>query len=372
MNNKHMMKKIYIVISMALLGCSQEKLSDQSVVEANIVQRNYTELDTWIHNELTLPYGIEVDYRWNGNTAQKGSYTYPPEAENVQKMLEAIKFLWLETYTLNNVGGSHFMKEKNPIKIYMYGGKNLDAHGVELLANHTVTTAEMFLYNVNDFDPKDYEKVYVLMRSVHHQFAKRLMELLPYERDKFALISSGYVSDSKGLPSKEPIGRYIKKISDCSRDKDNTGFTYVISSEQDYQQARLGFFSVGKSIRTNEKLYSSDCEVARTSDVILTEGAIANRRGFFTIHSMLSPEDDFAEIVSAYLTHSSKEITDAITLGGTSISGMADEEQEVRAAKEQLLKKQAFVEEYFKKEVKINLKRMQLLSVQRIKSFVNR
>ncbi|MFK8301694.1 putative zinc-binding metallopeptidase [Capnocytophaga stomatis] len=368
-----MMKKIYIVISMALLGCSQEKLSDQSVVEANTVQRNYTELDTWIRNELTLPYGIEVDYRWNGNTAQKGSYTYPPEAENVQKMLEAIKFLWLETYTLNNVGGSHFMKEKNPIKIYMYGGKNLDAHGVELLANHTGTTAEMFLYNVNDFDPKDYEKVYVLMRSVHHQFAKRLMELYPYDRDKFLTISNKYVATTKDLPSREKLDTFIRKISDCQGDKDRTDFTYVISSQESYQAARLGFFSLGKFIEADAKLYTENCELVPRRETIATEGVIANRRGFFTIHSMISPEDDFAEVISAYLTHSSKEISDAITIGGTPlIPNDVEDERNAVIAREHLLQKQAFVEDYFKKEIKINLKRMQILSVQRIKSFVNR
>lgn len=375
------MKRIYIILTLVLLSCNKEKLSDQSVVEANIVQRNYTELDTWIRNEFTLPYGIEVNYRWDGNTAPKGSYTYPPEAKNIQKVLQTIKHLWLETYTLANVGGKDFLKGKNPIKIYMYGGQNVDENGVELLSNTATTSAEMHLYDVNNFDGKDYAKVFVLMRSVHHQFAKRLMELLPYDRDKFLKISSGgYVSNTKELPEREPIAKYIRKTSDCTRDRDvqaNQSFAYVVKADQDFLTLRMGFFSVGKNVTTQGKLYKDNCEEVlnngnSVSEVVSTEGIRANRRGFFTIHSMLSPEDDMAELISTYLTHSAKDVENAIALGGIPFNPSdPEDQQEAQEAVKKLRQKQEFVEDYFKKEIKINLKRMQTISIQRLKSYVN-
>lgn len=67
----------------------------------------------------------------------------------------------------------------------MYGGRNVDGNGMELLDNLEATTNEMFLYNVNEFNPQDEDKVFILMRSVHHQFARHLMELFPYDRSKF-------------------------------------------------------------------------------------------------------------------------------------------------------------------------------------------
>ena len=374
------MKRIYIVLTLVLLSCNKEKLSERSVVDDNTVQRTYTELDKWIDNELTIPYGIEVNYRWDGNTAQKGSHTYPPEAKNIQKVLEAIKYLWLETYTLANVGGKDFLKGKNPIKIYMYGGKNIDENGVELLANSTTTSAELYLYDVNNFDNKDFAKVFTLMRSVHHQFAKRLMELYPYDRDKFLLIHpKGYVSDTKGLPDREPFSKYIRKFSDCRRDPDataNQAFTYVVESDQDYTALEIGFFSVGKNILTQGKMYKDNCNIvyeggAPKKETVSTEGVAANRRGFYTIHSMLSAEDDFAEIISTYLTHSAKEMDDAIRIGATPRSSDPADQQEAKEAPERLHQKQQFVEEYFKKEIKINLKRMQTISIQRLKSYVN-
>lgn len=376
------MKKIYILISMALLGCSQEKLSDQSVVDANAVQRNQTELDTWIRNEFTLPYGIEVNYRWDGNVAQKGSYTYPPQSKNVRKVLETIKYLWLDVYQMHNIGGKDFMKGKSPIKIYMYGGKNIDENGVELLTNNTTSSAEMYLYDVDNFDDKNYAKVFWLMRSVHHQFAKRLTELFPYQRDKFLSIShNSYVANTSQLPKQEPISKYIRKFSDCRKDKDaeaSQSFTYVIESEQDYSALEVGFFSVGKIIRTQGKMYKDDCSIVTDTygnplqETLLTEGVIANRRGFFSVHSMLSAEDDFAEIISTYLTHSAREVDEAVRIAGIPRTDTPKDLQQAQEATRKLQQKQQFVEQYFKKEIKINLKRMQTISIQRIKAFVNK
>src|SRR3712207_9445164 len=90
----------------------------------------------------------------------------------------------------------------------MYGGKNIDGNGVELLGNTEATTNEMFLYNVNDFDPKDEDKVFILMRSVHHHFAKHLMELFPYDRNKFLAISgSRYIESSKLRSEERRVGK---------------------------------------------------------------------------------------------------------------------------------------------------------------------
>ncbi|WP_333615439.1 putative zinc-binding metallopeptidase [Bacteroides pyogenes] len=306
-----------------LAGCEQEAtLSDQSVVDLGAVQRNKTELDEWILNTFTRPYGIEVEYRWDKNVAQNGSYTYPPEAANVKSVLETIKALWIDLYTASDLGGEKFFLGKNPVKIYMYGGKNIDGNGVELLGNTEATTNEMFLYNVNDFDPKDEDKVFILMRSVHHQFAKHLMELFPYDRNKFLAISgSRYIESSK-------------LISEIFKDETEGRKLFALS------------------------LY-------------------ANRRGFFTFHSFLSAEDDFAEVISAKLTHSPKEVLKALADARKPliIEGEEDPEvqqtynEEARRAYKELTEKQAFVEDYFSKEIKIPLSHLQTVSIKQLKAY---
>ncbi len=318
------MKKHVYILSLLIIfiaSCSDENnLSTNSVVDKNKVVKNQSELDSWIYNNITKPYGIEVKYRWDKNGVEQGRYNYPPEQSKVKSVLEAVKYLLLETYTLPNIGGKDFMKGKNPIRIVMYGGRNLDSEGFELINNSNSSAIEMDIYNVNDFDDKDYDKVYILARTLHHQFAKRLLELFPYKRDEFLSISKN---------------RYLSSTEDILL----LGLT------------RKALFQVSES---------------------------ANHIGFFTQHSRISPEDDFAEIISVTLTNPQTIIEKALRDAKTTPYQDSDQqvqqemEEQAKQAFKEISSKQKMVYDYFNKEIRINIKRIQIVSVQRIKAFLNR
>ena len=315
--------KIAFILSFILscVACSEDKLSENSVIDENKTQIESTELDNWILNNITKPYGIEVIYRWEKNSNADGVYIYPPKIEKVRAVLEAVKELGLDTYLLKEVGGKDFLLGRLPIKLYLYGGGNPDENGVERLYNPQLTAAEMCIYNVNEFEPTDFDKVFVLMRSVHHQLAKRLMQFVSYDRDKFYAISGH---------------RY-------------TGTTEPIA-------APLGYAKTGKE-RFGLDNY-------------------ANKRGFYTMLSFLSAEDDFAEIISSTLTSTPKEVYDAGVAASTPDTDV-DPEVNARYAKEaeqaykEFIAKQTFVNEYVQKECHINLKQMQVISVRRINNYIN-
>lgn len=315
--------KIAFILSFILscVACSEDKLSENSVIDENKTQIEATELDNWILNNITKPYGIEVIYRWEKNSNADGVYIYPPKIEKVRAVLEAVKELGLDTYLLKEVGGKDFLLGRLPIKLYLYGGGNPDENGVERLYNPQLTAAEMCIYNVNEFEPTDFDKVFVLMRSVHHQLAKRLMQFVSYDRDKFYAISGH---------------RY-------------TGTTEPIA-------APLGYAKTGKE-RFGLDNY-------------------ANKRGFYTMLSFLSAEDDFAEIISSTLTSTPKEVYDAGVAASTPDTDV-DPEVNARYAKEaeqaykEFIAKQTFVNEYVQKEWHINLKQMQVISVRRINNYIN-
>ena len=149
---KSLLKITLITVLILTVSCQREKLSTQSVVDTETAQQVYTDLDKWIETNITLPYGIAVEYRWDKNTAPKGTYTYPPEVSKVKPVLEAIKYLWLELYSEPSLGGANFWKGKAPLKIYLYGGKNIDGNGQELINSSTVGR-EFHLYNINKFRP---------------------------------------------------------------------------------------------------------------------------------------------------------------------------------------------------------------------------
>ncbi|MGI9527314.1 MAG: putative zinc-binding metallopeptidase [Weeksellaceae bacterium] len=319
MKNKEFL--LFVLTMFIFIQCNEDSLSNDSVIDANRIVRNETELDQWISETITKPYGIAVEYRWNSNAAPQGSYSYPPNPEKVKAVLEAMKYLWLETYEQSNLGGEDFMKGKNPIVIRIYGGRNIDTRGVELLSNPTTTGAEMFIYNVNDFDPKNKEKVYLLMRSVHHQFAKKLAEEIPYDRDAFLAISQ----------------------------RKYTGSTEQIARIQ----------------------YDSPLDVFK----LVTN---ANKQGFYTRYGSISAEYDFAEMVSASLTHSPNEVVEAELNAKTPFKDYGSDpevqeryNEEAKQSYKEFMAKQQILNEYFKDKVKINLRRLQLASIQRINRYVS-
>ena len=282
------------LFSLFCLACSEEDLSADSVVDSSMGEIARTELDNWIMDNYTKPYGIEVVYNWDKNASQDGTYAYPPEAEKVQPVLEAIKELWIGLYTAPELGGEKFMLGKNPIKIFMYGGRALDVNGVEMICNAEASSSEMYIYNVNDFDPADEDKVFVLMRSIHHQFVKRLAEVYPYDRNRFAAFSlDGYMRSTDFLN-------------------------------------RTSLPKVGKDLLIIRK-YAMD-------------------RGFCTIHSMILPDEDFAEMVSVMLMYTPSEIEELMT-------------------NETVLAKKGFVEDYFEHDVKLSLRKLQVSSIKKMRAF---
>ena len=311
---------ICLLLPCLLQACTNELLSEQSVVDAGAVQNPQTELDRWIADSITAPYNIEVVYRWQKNANTGTTFVSPPRPDNVKAILRAVRELCFETYRQENLGGVDFLQGKTPLRIYLYGGQNVDENGVELLNNPQLTPSEMCIFRVDDFKAGDANKMYALMRSVHHQFARRLAELVTYDRDKFTAIS-GHRYTGSTEPLAAPLG-YSKK------EKDYFGLA-------DY----------------------------------------ANKRGFYTMQAFLSAEDDFAEIISSTLCSTPKEVNDAINTAQTPDQDSDPEVQqqynkEAEQAYKEIVAKQAFVEQYMQKSLHINLKQLQIASLRRINNYI--
>lgn len=310
-----------IIIPVLLCAGCKEKLSPESVVEANRRVVEPSELDAWIAANLVKPYNVDVQYRWDKNVVGTSALVYPPQVDKVQEVLEAVVELGLELFTHPDLGLENFLKGRAPLRIVLYGGGNPDHNGVELLYNPATSSAEMSIYNVNEYDPKKPEQVYRLARSIYHQMARRLIELLPYDRDAFLKISAP---------------RYTR------------GSTELIASP------------LGNTAALKEKLGLNGW---------------ANVRGLYTMLGFLSAEDDFAEIISATLVSSQQEIEDAAVRAATpEDADYPDPNPEVHQryvkeaeqAHKELSAKKAFVDAYLRKEWHVDMLRLQLLSVRRM------
>ena len=302
----------------AFSSCGEDALSSTSVIAQRQSSVQETELDRWIRDSITLPYGIEVVYRQENHGGAATDYLYPPRAEQVKPVLRAFRTLCLESFAFADQDRSNFLLGRAPLRLVLYGGAYADAHGMVRLSLPQAPTT-MMLTHCNAFSPDDPNKVYLLARMGFHQLTRRLLAQLPYDRVAFSAISGDrYTGSTASLVAPWQAGRTID------------------------QQFGIDIW--------------------------------ANKRGFLTIHGMVSSEEDMAEMISATICATPLQVQQALTEAATPDTDADPEVQaryteEAKVAAQQLRRKQAFVTDYLQKVWHVDFRRWQITTARKLRSY---
>ena len=302
----------------AFSSCGEDALSSTSVIAQRQSSVQETELDRWIRDSITLPYGIEVVYRQENHGGAATDYLYPPRTEQVKPVLRAFRTLCLESFAFAELDRSNFLLGRAPLRLVLYGGAYADAHGMVRLSLPQAPTT-MMLTHCNAFSPDDPNKVYLLARMGFHQLTRRLLAQLPYDRVAFSAISGD---------------RY-------------TGSTASLVAPW---------------------------QAGRTIDQQFGIDSWANKRGFLTIHGMVSSEEDMAEMISATICATPLQVQQALTEAATPDTDADPEVQaryteEAKVAAQQLRRKQAFVTDYLQKVWHVDFRRWQITTARKLRSY---
>ena len=302
----------------AFSSCGEDALSSTSVIAQRQSSVQETELDRWIRDSITLPYGIEVVYRQENHGGAATDYLYPPRTEQVKPVLRAFRTLCLESFAFADQDRSNFLLGRAPLRLVLYGGAYADAHGMVRLSLPQAPTT-MMLTHCNAFSPDDPNKVYLLARMGFHQLTRRLLAQLPYDRVAFSAISGD---------------RY-------------TGSTASLVAPW---------------------------QAGRTIDQKFGIDGWANKRGFLTIHGMVSAEEDMAEMISATICATPLQVQQALTEAATPDTDADPEVQaryteEAKVAAQQLSRKQAFVTDYLQKVWRVDSRRWQITTARKLRSY---
>lgn len=302
----------------AFSSCGEDGLSSTSVIAQRQSSVQETELDRWIRDSITLPYGIEVVYRQENHGGAATDYLYPPRAEQVKPVLRAFRTLCLESFAFAEQDRSNFLLGRAPLRLQLFGGAYADAHGMVRLSLPQAPTT-MMLTHCNAFSPDDPNKIYLLARMGFHQLSRRLLAQLPYDRVVFSAISGD---------------RY-------------TGSTASLVAPW---------------------------QAGRTIDQQFGIDSWANKRGFLTIHGMVSSEEDMAEMISATICATPLQVQQALTEAATPDTDADPEVQaryteEAKVAAQQLRRKQAFVTDYLQKVWHVDFRRWQITTARKLRSY---
>jgi len=240
------MKRFVIYSVIALLGlsvtaCVKDEMSENSVITVSQTKKN--DFDRWLEANFLLPYNIDFKYRFEMNESDMNYFTIPADYEYSIVMAHLVKYLCIETY--DEVAGITFTRSYFPKMFFLTGEWEYRNNGTIILG-----TAEggkkIFLAGIN------------LLKET---------------------LEKGY-GDFAGNPAESLNHYFIKTI--------HHEFTHILNQTIDYPVDFAMITGTG---------YVADS----WSDAPYNREFLKN--GFITDYAQHSDGEDFAEMLSEYITH---------------------------------------------------------------------
>ena len=240
-----MKKNLLYIIPLALLtlmmaACSSDDIDSESVITADSYEQN--EFDKWLEENFRNPYNIDFKYRYEEIETDLTYYTVPAEYWQAVMMAHLVKYLCVETY--NEVAGIEFTRSYFPKMFFLDGTWHFRNNG-----SYELGTAEggkkiclMGINYLNGVLDGTYDSRFEMADGLNHY--------------------------------------YIKTI--------HHEFTHILNQTTDYPTS---FRQVTPSS------YVSDSQFSEPFVSTYLE------RGFITAYAQTNSDEDFAEMISEYVTH---------------------------------------------------------------------
>ncbi|MBP5277853.1 MAG: putative zinc-binding metallopeptidase [Prevotella sp.] len=233
-----------LLLSLGFVSCSEDELSEKSVIVVDSYEQN--DFDKWLEANYVKPYNINFKYRYEEIESDYNYYTVPAEMEQSIKMAHIVKHLCIDTYNEVARDGIVFTRSYFPKEFFLIGVWEYRNNGTYILG-----TAEggkkILLAGINFLNS-------VLDGS--------------YDRSRSLADNLNYY--------------YVKTI--------HHEFTHILNQTKEYP--------------ADFKLVTGSGYVADSwSDEPYDATDVFLKRGFISSYAQHSDTEDFAEMVSVYITN---------------------------------------------------------------------
>ena len=181
--------------TLLLGGCREEEKIADDLYIPGLGGEKYAEneLDKWLYQNYTLPYNIDVVYRWDAAQAYSSLsevQLVPVEFDAVQPMMAALRDVWFEPYIQATGNSQDFLKEKEvaPKKIVLVGSPEYQNGSYKL--GQAEGGRKILLLNVNNFDASDENELKESLHTIVHEFTHILHQTKLFDK-KYQEISTG-------------------------------------------------------------------------------------------------------------------------------------------------------------------------------------
>lgn len=212
-------KFLILCLVLGIISCKKEKPDLSPKVEGlGGVALSKLPIDTWLADNFTKPFNIQVDYRWDAFEVPLDKTLVPPLVSQVQPTMEAVKAIWIEPYIKE--AGADFIKKFCPKQYVLVGSANWNQDGTIVLG-----TAEggrkVVLYQINEFNKKNIAGVKEMLHTIHHEFGHILHQNILYPVSFKQITPGTYTSNWYNVSDADALNLgYITPYSMSGPDED--------------------------------------------------------------------------------------------------------------------------------------------------------
>lgn len=282
-----------LLLALGFTACSEDDLEKESVIVVDSYEQN--EFDKWLEANYVKPYNIDFKYRYEEIESDYNYYTVPADLTSSIKMAHILKHLCIDTYNEVADDGVVFTRSYFPKEFFLIGVWEYRNNGTFILGT-AEAGKKVLLAGINFLDGV-LNGSYDVSRSVADNLNHYYVKTIHHE------------------------------------------FTHILNQTKDYP--------------ADFKLVTGSGYVADSwSDEPYNDPQVYLKRGFISDYAQHSDTEDFAEMMSIYITNT-KEWWDAQM--EIADDTYADDPKQVKTGREMIEAKLDIVRNYMQEMWGIDL-----------------
>lgn len=282
-----------LLLALGFTACSEDDLEKESVIVVDSYEQN--EFDKWLEANYVKPYNIDFKYRYEEIESDYNYYTVPADLTSSIKMAHILKHLCIDTYNEVADDGVVFTRSYFPKEFFLIGVWEYRNNGTFILGT-AEAGKKVLLAGINFLDQ---------VLNGNYDVSRSVADNLNHY--------------------------YVKTI--------HHEFTHILNQTKDYP--------------ADFKLVTGSGYVADSwSDEPYNDPQVYLKRGFISDYAQHSDTEDFAEMMSIYITNS-KEWWDAQM--EIADDTYADDPKQVKTGREMIEAKLDIVRNYMQEMWGIDL-----------------
>ena len=230
--------KVFILLALALaaVSCSEEDLDSKSIFDTSSPERNAFE--TWILNNYTEPYNIDLKYRFEDIESDMKYNVTPAAYDKSVALAKLVKYLWIEAY--EELVGQEFEATYCPKVLHFVGSPEYEKSGGSMVLGTAEGGLKITLFNVNGLNPENPDAEILnewYFKTMHHEFAHILHQTKNYSTD-FNTISAGKYTGPGWTNITDQEARQMGFVSNYASTETQEDFVETIAIYVTYTKAQ--------------------------------------------------------------------------------------------------------------------------------------